>query len=159
MSDSYEIDKVDRDILNHLLEDSRRPFQEIAKDLIVSGGTIHVRVNKMKDAGVLKGSRAIVDFNKLGLEVVAFVGVNLVSAGVYPIALEKLKKFSQITEVHYTTGTYSMFVKIVARSTRELHTFLIEKLQSIPEIQSTETLISLDNPVLRDPEVPEPTKE
>ncbi|MDC1175107.1 Lrp/AsnC ligand binding domain-containing protein [Bacteriovoracaceae bacterium] len=152
----YEFDKVDRDILNKLLEDSRRPFQDIARELVVSGGTIHVRVNKMKEAGILKGSRAIVDFNKLGLEVVAFVGVNLVSAGVYPIALEKLKKFSQITEVHYTTGTYSMFVKVVAESTRELHLFLIEKLQSIPEIQSTETLISLDNPLLRDPEIPEP---
>lgn len=152
----FKFDKVDQGILNRLLDDSRRPFQDIAREMIISGGTVHVRVNKMKEAGIIKGSKLVVDFSKLGMEVVAFVGVNLVSAKDYPVALKKLKKFPQITEVHYTTGTYSMFVKVVTKSTRDLHLFLIEKLQSISEIQSTETLISLDSPIMRDPEVPKP---
>jgi Lrp/AsnC family transcriptional regulator for asnA, asnC and gidA len=110
----------------------------------------------MKEAGVIKGSRIVVDFTKLGLEVTAFVGINLGSAKDYQTVLPKLKKLKEITEVHYTTGEYSLFVKVVTRSTRDLHLFLIERLQAIKEIQSTETLISLDNPIQRDPALPEP---
>lgn len=155
----YPIDKVDREILSRLLQDSRRSYQDIARELIVSGGTIHVRTNKMKEAGVITGSRITVDFRRLGLEVTAFVGINLGSAKDYQTVLPKLRKIPQITEVHYTTGQYSLFVKVVTKSTRDLHLFLIEKLQSIKEIQSTETLISLDNPIDRDPALPEAQSE
>ena len=150
----YPIDKVDREILSRLLQDSRRSYQDIARELIVSGGTIHVRTNKMKEAGVITGSRITVDFGRLGLEVTAFVGINLGTAKDYQTVLPKLKKLTEVTEVHYTTGQYSLFVKIVTKSTRDLHLFLIEKLQAIKEIQSTETLISLDNPIQRDPALP-----
>ena len=151
----YPIDKVDREILSRLLQDSRRSYQDIARELIVSGGTIHVRTSKMKEAGVITGSRITVDFGRLGLEVTAFVGINLGTAKDYQTVLPKLKKLTEVTEVHYTTGQYSLFVKIVTKSTRDLHLFLIEKLQAIKEIQSTETLISLDNPIQRDPALPQ----
>ena len=152
--EDYQLDDVDREILKRLIEDSRTSFQEIARDLIVSGGTIHVRVNKMKEAGIITGSKMKVDFTRLGLEVCAFVGINLRSAGDYKTVLDKLDVLPEIVEVHYTTGNYSMFVKVLAKNTKELHLFLIEKLQAIPEIQSTETLISLDNPIMRDSEIP-----
>lgn len=152
---SVKLDKVDVGILRHLLEDSRRPFQAIADDLIVSQGTIHVRVNKMKDQGVIKGSKYIIDFEKLGLEVTAFIGINLRHAKDYENCLKKLKSFPEIAEVHYTTGAFSLFVKVVTRSTRDLHLFLIEKLQAIDQIHSTETLMSLDSPVNRDPQIPQ----
>jgi Lrp/AsnC family transcriptional regulator for asnA, asnC and gidA len=155
VKESYKLDKLDKEILRRLLSDSRESFQELARELGVSGGTIHVRVNKMKEVGIIQGSKLIVDFSRLGLEVTAFVGVNLTSAKDYVTALRKMKKFPEITEVHYTTGQYSMFVKVVAKSTKNLHLFLIEKLQSIPEVQSTETLISLDSPLFRDPAIPE----
>ena len=151
----YPLDKLDREILRKLLEDSRKSYQEIARELIVSGGTIHVRTGKMKEAGVIKGSQLVIDYQRLGLEVTAFVGINLASAGDYQVVLPKLQKFPEVTEVHYTPGEYSLFVKIVTSNTRELHLFLIEKLQSIKEVQSTETLISLDNPIARDPSIPE----
>lgn len=150
-SEKYLLDDIDREILKRLLKDSRTSYQEIARDLIISGGTVHVRLNKMKEAGVIRGSQIDVDFTKLGLEVTAFVGINLRTAGDYQIVLPKLKGLPQVTEVHYTTGQYSLFVKIVTESTRDLHLFLIEKLQSIEEIQSTETLISLDSPIDRNP--------
>jgi Lrp/AsnC family transcriptional regulator, regulator for asnA, asnC and gidA len=152
--DPYKLDKVDRQILQRLQQDSRASYQEIARDLIVSGGTIHVRFNKMKEAGVITGSQINVDYNRLGLEVCAFVGINLKNAKDYPSALVKLKNFVEVVDIHYTTGSYSLFIKILARNTKELHLFMIEKLQSIPEIQSTETIISLDNPVSREGELP-----
>ena len=145
-----KLDDLDKKILVKLLSDSRTSYQEIARDLIVSGGTIHVRINKMKEAGVIKGSKLVLDVGKLGLEFQAFVGINLVNARDYKTVLEKLKDFPEIVEVHYTTGGFSLFAKTLTKNSKEFHLFLIEKLQSIQEIQSTETIISLDNPVCKE---------
>ncbi|MBT6324408.1 MAG: AsnC family transcriptional regulator [Bdellovibrionales bacterium] len=149
----YLLDKVDREILHQLMNDSRKSFQEIARELIVSGGTIHVRINKMKEAGIIKGSKLVIDPRKLGLEVCAFIGVNLVSAKDYQKVLDHLAKMDEVTNVHYTTGQYSLFIKVYAETTLKLHHFLIEKLQTIKEIQSTETFISLDSPISREPKI------
>ena len=143
------IDLIDQAILKHLLQDSRRTYQEIADDIKVSTGTIHGRVSKMKEQGVITGSKISVDLNKLGYNVCAFIGVNLANARSLMPVLEQLDRLPQVLDVHYTTGQYSLFVKVQVRSTQELHLFLINELQSIEEIQSTETFISLDNPISR----------
>ena len=143
------IDLIDQAILKHLLEDSRRTYQEIADDIKVSTGTIHGRVARMKEQGIITGSKVTVNLHKLGYNVCAFIGVNLVSARSLGPVLEQLEKLPQVLDVHYTTGQYSLFVKIQVRSTQELHLFLINELQSIDEIRSTETFISLDNPISR----------
>ena len=150
MEEKYNIDNLDTKILSILQEDSRRSYQEIARELVVSGGTIHVRVNRLKELGIIKGSRIILDYPKLGFDVTVFIGINLHNASDSSLVLSKLNKMDEITEVHYTTGSYSLFIKAVLRSTLGLKTFLVEKLQLIEEIQSTETLISLDEPVSRD---------
>jgi len=147
---SDDIDKLDRKILTVLQQDARIPFQEISRELNVSGGTVHVRYNKLKEHGVITGSKLLIDYGKLGYDVTAFIGINLHNAGDYSDVLEKIKSMPEITEAHYTTGTYSIFIKVVAKSTKGLHTFLTEKLQTLKEIQSTETFISLDIPVQRD---------
>ena len=154
MNAEVKLDKVDREILKALLKDSRRSYQDIASELIVSPGTIHVRLNKLKEAGVITGSKITVDYKLLGFEVCAFIGINLVSAKDYQNVLRQLGEFPEVVEVHYTTGQYSMFIKVLARSTKELHLFLIEKLQNVSQIQSTETFISLDNPIDREGEIP-----
>lgn len=148
-----ELDETDRKILKKLLKDARTPYEEIARELIISGGTVHVRINKMKEAGIITGSKIKIDFSLLGYEVTSFIGVNLTSAKDYSRALEKLKTFEEITDIYYTTGQYSLFIKVVTKSTKELHQFLLEKIQALKEIQSTETFISLDNPISRDPSV------
>ncbi len=148
-----ELDETDRKILKKLLKDARTPYEEIARELIISGGTVHVRINKMKEAGIITGSKIKIDFSLLGYEVTSFIGVNLTSAKDYARALEKLKTFEEITDIYYTTGQYSLFIKVVTKSTKELHQFLLEKIQALKEIQSTETFISLDNPISRDPSV------
>ena len=150
MEEKYNIDNLDTKILSILQEDSRRSYQEIARELVVSGGTIHVRVNRLKELGIIKGSKIILDYPKLGFDVTVFIGINLHNASDSSLVLSKLNEMKEITEVHYTTGSYSLFIKAVLRSTLGLKIFLVEKLQRIPEIQSTETLISLDEPVSRD---------
>ncbi|MCB9060150.1 MAG: Lrp/AsnC ligand binding domain-containing protein [Halobacteriovoraceae bacterium] len=150
MSKEHQLDEIDRKILNYLLKDSRMSFQEIARELVVSGGTVHVRVNKMKEMGIITGSKIVVDVQKLGMEVCAFIGVNLVNAKVLDTVLKNINYLDQIVEVHYTTGQYSLLLKVYAKSTRDLHLFLVEKLQKIEGIQSSETFISLDNPINKD---------
>ena len=149
----YKMDDLDKRILNKLILNSRESYQEIARELVVSGGTIHVRINKMREAGIIKGSKILLDVSKLGFEFHAFVGINLVNARDYLNVLERLRQFPEVVEVHYTTGQYSLFAKVLSKNAKEFHLFLIEKLQSIQGIQSTETIISLDNPVNKDAKI------
>ncbi len=154
---NYEIDNLDREIMKELQKDARRPFQLIARDLVVSGGTVHVRYNKLKEAGVITGTSVNIQKEKLGYDICAFIGINLHTARDYKIVIRKLSKIPEVQEAHYTTGKYNIFLKIIARSTRDLHHFLIERIQEIPQVQSTETLISLETPIRQ--EVPLFSKE
>ena len=149
MNKKFEIDKIYRQILDELRLDSRCSFQDIARKLKVSGGTIHVRVNKLREAGIIKGTRLILDPAGLGYDICAFIGINLHQAGDHISVVAKLKKMPEVVEAHFTTGSYSLFIKVFVSSTAGLHKFLVEKLQPIPEVQSTETLISLDMPIDR----------
>lgn len=149
-----DIDEIDRQILVALLKDARRPYQEIAGDLHVSTATVHGRLQRLKEMGIVSGSKISVNFEKLGLEVVAFIGVNLASAKDFNNVIENLRMFPEVVDVHYTTGTYSMFIKVIVKTIKELHLFIATKLQGLSQIQSTETLISLDNPIRREPDVP-----
>lgn len=154
MISKTEIDEIDRHILIALLKDARRPYQEIAGEIHVSTATVHGRLQRLKEMGIVSGSRLNVNFEKLGLEVTAFIGVNLASAKDFSNVLENLKMFPEVVDVHYTTGGYSMFIKVVVKTIKELHLFIATKLQGISQIQSTETLISLDNPIRREPDIP-----
>ena len=146
----YEIDDLDRRILACLQEDARRPFQEIARELVVSGGTIHVRVNKLRKHGILRGTRVVLDRARLGFDVCAFIGVHLHHARDHQLVIAHLEQMPEVLEAHYTTGAYGLFLKVVAQSTRGLHDFLVGKLQALDGIRATETLISLEARIDRD---------
>ncbi|MFP1726869.1 MULTISPECIES: transcriptional regulator AsnC [Lonsdalea] len=149
MADTYSMDELDRSILGALMENARTPYAELAKQFAVSPGTIHVRVEKMKQAGIIVGTRLDVNPKQLGYDVCCFIGIILKSAKDYPSALEKLNNLEEVVEAYYTTGHYSVFIKVMCRSIDALQDVLINKIQTIDEIQSTETLISLQNPIMR----------
>ena len=150
MSEKYEIDTIDKQILEFLQADARMPYTEIAKKLILSGGTIHQRINKMTEAGIIKGSKLIIDYSKLGYGVTTFLGIFLQSAKDLSMVVEKLKGFNEVVEIYYTTGTYALIIKAKTKTTDDFYLFLMRKLQAIPEIQSTESFICLNQPVDRD---------
>tara|TARA_R110002049_G_scaffold283328_1_gene463361 strand:- start:15 stop:494 length:480 start_codon:yes stop_codon:yes gene_type:complete len=152
--DSFTLDKVDIEILRRLQENARMPYQDIADELRISAGTVHGRLAKMKEAGVITGSKFTVDPRRIGLEVTTFIGVNLRSANDLKKTIEIMRSFEEVVEVHYTTGQYGLFVKVMVESTKALHSFLLNKLQTIPEIHSTETFVSLDNPIQREGKLP-----
>ena len=140
--ENYQIDNLDKNILNALMENARTAYAELAKRFAVSAGTIHVRVEKMKQAGIITGTQVSIDAKQLGYDVCCFIGINLNAARDYHTAEE-------VGEAYYTTGNYSIFIKVMARSIDHLQDVLINKIQAIEAIQSTETLISLQNPISR----------
>lgn len=149
MAEHLQLDNLDRGILNALLDNARTAYAELAKQFNVSPGTIHVRVEKMKQAGIILGTRVDIDPRQLGFDVCCFIGIILKSARDYPSALSKLDALDEVVEAWYTTGHYSIFIKVMCRSIDALQQVLINKIQTIDEIQSTETLISLQNPIMR----------
>jgi Lrp/AsnC family transcriptional regulator for asnA, asnC and gidA len=144
MSEKYKIDKLDKEILSYLQSDVRQSFKGIARELSVSIGTVRGRYNKLCDLGIVKGSNLKLNYEKLGYDIFAFVGINLHKAGDYKKVIKEMENIPEILEAHYTTGKYNIFLIIVAKSTKGLKNLLIDKLQGIKEVQSTETLISLD---------------
>ena len=150
MHNQYQMDQLDRDILHALMDNARVPYAELAKKFEVSAGTIHVRVEKMKQANIITGTKVTINEKKLGYDVCCFIGINLKNAKDYPDTIKRLQALEEVVQAYYTTGNYSIFIKVDTRSIDHLQDVLINKIQAIDVIQSTETLISLQNPINRD---------
>jgi Lrp/AsnC family transcriptional regulator for asnA, asnC and gidA len=148
--EKYEIDSLDKKILRILQSDAKVPFTEIAQKLVVSGGTIHQRVSKMEAAGIIQGSKFVINYGALGYDVNILLGIHLKNAKDCPTVIEQLKKLPEVIEAYYTTGNYALIIRVVNKTISDYHRFLIDKLQSIKEIQSTESFICLDTPIKRD---------
>ncbi|TID15394.1 transcriptional regulator [Avibacterium paragallinarum] len=146
----HHLDNLDKQILRVLINDARTPYVEMAKNFGVSPGTIHVRVEKMRQSGIIQGTKIRIDQRKLGYDVCCFIGIILKSAKDYEKVIAQLEKFEEVVEAYYTTGNYSIFIKVMTHTIAELHAVLATKIQLIDDIQSTETLISMQNPILRD---------
>ena len=152
MDKNYQIDNLDRKILSVLVENAKTPFLEVAKMCNVSGSAIHQRVNKLMQMGVITGSHFSIDPKKLGFQTLAYVGVYLENARMFNEVLKQLNEIPEIIQCHYTTGQYSMFIKVYAKDNGHLKTVLSDKLLSIEGVSRTETFMSLE--VLIDREIP-----
>ena len=144
MSTSYHIDEVDQKILSFLVNNARMPFLEIARECGVSGAAIHQRVKKLETNGVITGSRLLVKPQALGLNVCAFISVVLSEANKYPQVVNSLKHIPEIVECHFVTDRAALFVKVYCFDNDHLMEVLLNTIQKIPYIQSTDTMISLD---------------
>jgi len=147
MESNYQIDNIDRGILSELMINAKVPYTEIAKKLIVSAGTIHVRMKKMEEAGIVKNSRLHINYELLGFDMTAFLGVYLEKGSTYTDVIQQLNLIPEIVEAHYTTGVYSIFAKIRCKNTKHMRQILNEEIQSIKGIQRTETIISLEQSI------------
>ncbi len=149
MKKEYEIDKLDRQIIASLIRNAKRPYTDIAQELYVSGGTIHVRMKKLEDAGIVKGYNLQIDPLKLGYDICAFLGIYLDKSSLYDEVATALKDIPEIVSAHYTTGLYNIFAKVICRDTAHLRQVLHDKIQPIHGIQRTETFISLEESIDR----------
>ena len=149
MSKNYEIDNVDLKILNILMEDAKIPYTEVAKRVFVSGGTVHVRMKKLEEMGVVRGTTLKMDYSKLGYDVTCFMGIYLEKSSLYDNVVNRLREVPEVVKVHYTTGNYNIFLKIHCKDTKHLRDVLHDKIQYVEGIERTETFISLEESLNR----------
>jgi Lrp/AsnC family transcriptional regulator for asnA, asnC and gidA len=142
-------DKLDLDIIQQLMHDASMSYAEMGKKLFVSAGTIHVRIKKLQEAGIISGMKFHVDLKKLGYDVIAFIGIYLEKSSLYDNVARELKKIPEIVRMNYTTGNYSIFAEIVCRDIAQLRIILHDELQKIKGIERTETFISLEESLNR----------
>jgi len=141
-----KLDDIDHQILDILIDNTRVPFTDISKRLLISAGTVHVRVKKMEDAGIIKGSSLNLDYEKLGYSFIAYIGIYLEKNNYTPKVLNDLEKIPFITVAHITTGKFNIYCKLRARDTQHAKE-LIFMIDDIPGISRTETMISLEESI------------
>ncbi len=143
MASKLNLDKLDLQIIQEMLENAETPYAELGKKLFVSGGTIHVRIKKLEEFGIVNGKKLSVNLKKLGYDITAFVGIFLEKSSMYDTVAKELEKIPEIVRLNYTTGNYSMYIEIVCKDIGQLRLILHDELQKIKWIERTETLISL----------------
>ena len=144
MGSKLNLDKLDLQIINAMMDNAEISYAELGKKLFVSGGTIHVRIKKLQEFNIVKGTRLSVDLKLLGYDITAFVGIYLEKSSLYDAVATDLMKIPEIIRLNYITGNYSMFIEIVCKDITQLRYVLHDELQKIKGIERTETFISLE---------------
>ena len=137
------IDGIDKIILRLLTQDARTPIMAISKETGISGAAVHQRLKKLEKAEVISGSQIILNPKILGFKTMAFIGIYLDKAIRNPEAVKQLEQIDEVIECHYTTGNWSIFVKLLCRDNEHLMELLNKKIQSVEGVSRTETFISL----------------
>ena len=144
----HNLDLLDKKILRLIAEDARIPFLEVARSCNVSGAAIHQRIQKLTNLGILKGSRFIIDPEKVGYETCAYIGLYLQNPAKFDDVVDELRKIPEVVECHYTTGGLDMFIKIYARNNHHLLNVIHDKLQPLG-LSRSETVISFNAAINR----------
>jgi Lrp/AsnC family transcriptional regulator, regulator for asnA, asnC and gidA len=155
MAAKLNLDKLDGQIINEMIVNAGISYADLGKKLFVSGGTIHVRIKKLQELGVVKGTKLNVDLKKLGYDITAFVGVYLEKSSLYDTVATEMQNIPEIVRLNYITGNYGMFIEIVCKDMEQLRFVLHDQLQKIKGIDRTETFISLEENFSRNVQVAE----
>ena len=141
---TFQLDDTDRKILSYLVNNARMPFLEIARECGISEAAIHQRVKKLESNGIISVSRLVVKPSALGLDICAFVSVSLSEANKYPEVVTALKHIPEVVECHFVTGNSALLLKMFCYDNAHLMDVILNTIQRIPYIKSTDTMISLD---------------
>ncbi len=153
MPAKLNLDKLDLQIIDAMMDNAEISYAELGKKLFVSGGTIHVRIKKLQEYNIVKGTRLNVNLKLLGYDITAFVGIYLEKSSLYDVVAKELMKIPEIVRLNYITGNYSMFIEIVCKDITQLRNVLHDDLQKIKGIERTETFISLEEGFVRNVQV------
>ncbi|MCK0188840.1 Lrp/AsnC ligand binding domain-containing protein [Arenibacter sp. F20364] len=148
-NDNIKIDGIDKKILRFLMDDARKPVLEIARKIGISGAAIHQRLRKLEASGLIAGSKFIINPKVLGYTTMAYIGIYLDKAMSNPLAVKELEKIPEVLECHYTTGNWSILIKVLCRDNEHLMHVLNRDIQQIEGVSRTETFISLDQQIDR----------
>jgi Lrp/AsnC family transcriptional regulator for asnA, asnC and gidA len=144
-----QIDGIDKILLNELMKDARVSINLLSKQVGISGAAVHQRLKKLEKSGLIQGSQIMINPKKLGYTTLAFVGIYLDKAMNNHSAVAQLQKINEVLECHYTTGDWSVLVKILCKDNEHLMNLLNNQIQKIAGISRTETFISLDQQIAR----------
>ena len=145
-----KIDNLDRKILEIIMRNARIPSKDVAVECGVSRAAIHQRIQRMIGMQVITGSGYNVNAKTLGYATCTYVGVKLERGSMYKGVAEELEKIPEIVECHFTTGPYTMLIKLYSRDNEHLMDLLNNKIQMIHGVTGTETLISLEQSIARE---------
>ena len=138
----FRLDEVDHQILDMLIDNTRIPFTDIAKKLLISAGTVHVRVKKMEDAGIILGSSLNIDYGKLDYHFTAFIGILLTKSNRTQEVLKELSTIPNVIEASVISGKYNIFCKVKAKNTEDAKR-IIYQIDDIQDVMRTESMISM----------------
>ncbi|GGG36698.1 transcriptional regulator [Croceivirga lutea] len=150
---TIKIDGIDKKILRYLMDDARKPILEIARNIGISGAAIHQRLRKLESSGLIAGSKFVVNPRVLGYSTMAYIGIYLDRAMSNPKAVKALEKIPEVLECHYTTGNWSILIKVLCKDNEHLMHVLNKKIQQIEGVSRTETFISLNQQIDRQIEI------
>ena len=145
-----KIDNLDKKILEIIMKNASIPSKDVALECGVSRAAIHQRIQRMIDMKVITGSGYHVNPKILGYATCTYIGIKLERGSMYRDVVPELEKIKEIVECHFTTGPYTMLIKLYAHDNEHLMELLNDKIQHIPGVTATETLISLDQSISRE---------
>lgn len=149
-----KIDKLDKKILNIIMNNARIPSKDVAEECGVSRAAIHQRIQRLIEMKVITGSGYYVDPKILGYNTCTYIGVSLEKGSMYREVVNQLEQIPEVVECHYTTGPYSLLIKVYARDNQHLMQLLNDSIQHIHGVTETETLISLEQSMNRQINIP-----
>ena len=139
-----KLDAVDFKILSLLSKDAQMPYTEVAKKSKISSGTVHMRMKKMKDMGVITGTTLSMDYAKMGWKLTIFLGIYLKESASYKEVIEKLRLVPEVVKIHHITGKYGVFVKVHAKDSEHFRHVYQERILTLEGIRLTESFMSLE---------------
>lgn len=144
----YHLDTVDKQIIYMLMDNAKTSLAHISKNVGISTTAVHQRIKKLEQAGVIENSISFLNPRKIGFKVVSFIGMFLEQPSHYQDTIKALNDVNEVVEAHYTTGNYTIFLKVLCRDNDHLMEIL-NKLQKMKGVTRTETFISLDQSINR----------
>jgi Lrp/AsnC family transcriptional regulator, regulator for asnA, asnC and gidA len=136
------LDAIDFRIIDLLSKDSSTTFVDIAKHIGVSDATIHIRVRRLREAGVIGNFTISVDNKRLGYGHLVFMGVN-VGSGFAEEVTNGLSSIDEILEIHEMHNRFDLLLKIRAKNLDELREIVVNKIRSLPHILEAELMTIL----------------
>lgn len=147
-SAGYHLDAIDKEIIYLLMDNAKTSLAHISSHVGISPTAVHQRIKKLEQAGVIENSISFLNPRKVGYKVTSYMRVYLDQPSHYNEIIKSLEQINEVVEAHYTTGNYTVFLKVLAKDNDHLMEIL-SKIQKLKGVMRTETFISLEQSISR----------
>ncbi|WP_405380097.1 Lrp/AsnC family transcriptional regulator [Maribacter sp. LLG6340-A2] len=144
-----KLDQVDFNILNILADNAQTAYTDVAKELTISPGTVHMRMRKMREMGLITGATLTLDYAKMGWKMTIFLGIFLSEISLFKSVMKKLNDIEEVVKIHHVTGKYDIFIKMHARDSNHYKQVYQDEILSVAGIRGIESFISIEEKVER----------